>query len=195
MGQAHSLGQGETRRALPTPVCCCVSGGRPSSGTLPPRGPVGISQSISSVEAGAHGGSRTRGPRAFPKSKQVCGENRMKSKVDQSVLPSHTWRGRTCHPEGQEHRAGEGGPRDIRGRLHGRQAALQHRWRGSTCRLCRQACKMLDLTVGLRPGLRLLQETQKVRDFHTQPWSLERDLAVQVPSRERLTCSTMWEWV
>lgn len=36
-------------------------------------------------------------------------------------------------------------------------------------RLCRQMCRILDLTMGLRLGRRLLEETQKVPDFVAPP--------------------------
>lgn len=40
---------------------------------------------------------------------------------------------------------------------------------GSLYRLCRQMCRILDLTMGLRLGRRLLEETQKVPDFVAPP--------------------------
>lgn len=43
---------------------------------------------------------------------------------------------------------------------------------GSWYRLCRQVCRILDLSVGLRLGLRLLEETEKIPGLSLSllPW-------------------------
>lgn len=56
-------------------------------------------------------------------------------------------------------------------------------------KLCRQICRILDLTTGLRPGRRLLEETQKVLDFVTQPTALGMKGLAEVSSRQGEVCA------
>lgn len=60
---------------------------------------------------------------------------------------------------------------------------------GSLYKLCRQICRILDLTMGLRLGRRLLEGTQKVLDLVTQPTSLGMNGLAEVGSQQGEVCA------
>lgn len=61
---------------------------------------------------------------------------------------------------------------------------------GSEYRLCRQVCRILDLTVGLRLGRRLLEETEKILDFFAQPIVLGMKDLAETGSQQREAYTT-----